>query len=63
MIEKRSRPYEILVRYGEDGITGAHTQTIEEIVEDGNVISSMLGDPVPVELSAELVQALNALVS
>lgn len=44
-LEERTRPYETLIRYSEDGIAGAHHQTISEILRDGAVINAQVGDP------------------
>ena len=52
-IEKRTRPYELLVRWGPGGIAGAHVQFIEEIVEDGAVLSAKPGDALPVSMGVE----------
>lgn len=52
-IEKRTRPYELLVRWGPAGIAGAHVQFLEEIVEDGTVLNAKIGDALPVSMAGE----------
>jgi hypothetical protein len=54
VISKVKRPYEFLVRWGDNGeIAGAHVQFIEQVIEDGQVIASKIGDALPVSLAGE----------
>jgi hypothetical protein len=52
-IEKRTRPYELLVRWGPNGISGAHAQFIEELVEGDQVLQARPGDPIPLSLAGD----------
>jgi hypothetical protein len=53
-IEKKQVPYEFLVRMNAQGqIAGAHVQFLEQIVEDGTVLSEKVLDAQPVSLAGE----------
>ena len=53
--EERTRPYEFLVRWGENGaIQGAHVALITEILKDGAVVSAQAGYAQPVSLAGEV---------
>lgn len=52
-IEKRTRPYELLVRWGPAGLQGAHVQFIDEIVEDDLILQARPGDVIPVSLAGD----------
>lgn len=53
-IEKKTRPYEILVRFGEGGIlSGAHVRYIDEAIEDGKVIAGKEGHAIPISASGD----------
>ena len=53
-IERVSRPYEFLVRWGPGGvIQGAHIQFIEEVKDGGEVIAATLGNAHVVALAGE----------
>lgn len=63
-IERRTRPYEFLVRWGADGhIAGAHVQTITELVEDGQVLSARLSEALPVAMADQAGVPLQPLLS
>lgn len=52
--EERTRPYEFLVRWGENGaVQGAHVALITEIVKDGVVVSATAGHAQAVSLAGE----------
>ena len=42
MLEKKRRPYEFLLRFQVDGSVDAHSAEIEEIIEDGVIISAKI---------------------
>ena len=51
-IKKITRPYEFLVRWGDDGaVSGAHVQFLEEVRENGAVLASKVGDALPVSMA------------
>lgn len=53
-ISERTRPYEFLVRWGEDStIRGAHVQNIVELVRDGEIIHAKTGEALHVSLAGE----------
>lgn len=56
-IVKKTRPYELLVRWGEAGsVAGAHVQFLEEVVDEddgGKVLVAKIGDAIPVSLAGE----------
>lgn len=47
-IKERTRPYEIMIRFGEDAglVVGAHYQTIYEIYNGDTVLSATVGEPI-----------------
>jgi len=51
-LEERTRPYEFLARWGEDGtLAGAHVQNITEVVKDGVVLAATVGDAMSVAVA------------
>lgn len=58
MIEKRTRPYEVLVRIQPDGSQAAHVREIEEVIEDGVVIAAKELDARPLALAGDEFGAL-----
>lgn len=50
------RDYEILIRFNADGTLGAHKQSINEIVKNGEVVAATLLPPE--ELTIEQVKTL-----
>jgi len=63
-IEKKTRPYEFLVRWGQGGaITGAHVQMIEEVIEDGTVLAAKIQDAQPVALAGSIGFPLEQVLS
>lgn len=42
MLEKKRRPYEFLLRFQVDGSVDVHSAEIEEIIEDGEIISAKI---------------------
>lgn len=59
---ERTRGEEILIRLNVNGISGAHYQTITEILRDGLVISATLNAPIPLSLVDETGTSLSALL-
>lgn len=47
-IKERTRPYEIMIRFGGDAglVVGAHYQTIYEIYNGDTVLSATVGEPI-----------------
>lgn len=53
-IEKTSRPYEFLVRWGGDGtIQGAHIQFIDEVKDGDEILAAKVGHAQVVSLAGE----------
>lgn len=50
-IEKITRPYEFLARWRDGVLAGAHIGFIEEVVEDGQVLSQKVLDVMPVAVA------------
>lgn len=46
---ERTRMYEVLVRYRDDGTVAAHQRTITEVVKDGKVIAATEGPATPLD--------------
>lgn len=47
-------PYEFLVRFNEQGqIQGAHVGFLEKVLKDGELISTKIGDVIPVSIGLE----------
>lgn len=62
-LEQRTRNYEVLIRFNEDGTLGAHLQSIEEILKDGAVISASPLAPVPLGfVEGEGITVLNSVL-
>lgn len=50
-LQERTRNYEILIRFNEDGSIGAHRQNISEIIKDGAVIAASVLTPEPLTVA------------
>lgn len=50
-IQKITRPYEFLARWRDGVLAGAHIGFIEEVVEDGQVLSQKVLDVMPVAVA------------
>lgn len=62
-LEQRTRNYEILIRFNEDGTLGAHLQSIEEILKDGAIINATPLAPVPLAfVEGEDMTVLNSVL-
>lgn len=51
-LTERNRPYQILIRFNEDGSIGANYRTIYESLRDGVVIYALENAPVPLAVAA-----------
>lgn len=59
MLEKRIIPHEVLIRYGREGsLQGAHIITATQVVEDGAIISDVIGDAQPLALASDAFSAV-----
>lgn len=52
-IEKVTTPYEFLIRWKDGLITGAHVKFLEQLKEDGAVLTEKEGQAIPVSLAGE----------
>lgn len=51
-LEQKSRDYEILIRFNDDGKIGAHRQSITEILSKGQIVMSTVDSPVSLDRQA-----------
>jgi len=51
-IEKQTLPYELLIRWRDGVVAGAHVQYITRLVDDGAVVNEQLGAALPVDVGA-----------
>lgn len=64
---KQTRPYELLIRLGTDGVVAAHVRRLEEVFDsDGTLLGARELPPEPLDLAGPefgpLVEALNAAI-
>ena len=52
-IIKTQTPYELLIRWKDGAVAGAHVKFLEQIVEDGVVLHEKEGDATPVSMAGE----------
>lgn len=62
-LAERTRDYEFLVRFNEDGSVGSHFSTITEVLRDGVVISAAINYPVPLSSAAGLSQKVGDVIA
>jgi hypothetical protein len=65
MITKQIQPYELLVRWNNGVMVGAHVQFITKLIEDGTVLNERVGDAMPINVGqgkgfplADILQAV-----